>query len=254
MSKHDDFPAGTPCWVDTWQPDPRAALSFYGSLFGWDFDEAAPMPNGLEGEYFAARVAGRLVAGIGQARPSSPTVWSTYVRVDDIEQTLARVEQAGGTRLVGPLDADADGRFAVLADTTGVPFCLWQPRRRRLGVELVGEPNTWAMSSLHSTDPERAQAFYGAVFGWKLEPVPGAPFSRWRLGDEVVAVVTATDGIAVPPHWAVAFAVHDADAIAERAATLGGAVLMAPTDTPGFRSAVIADPQGGVIAVSATAG
>ncbi len=33
----------------------------------------------------------------------------------------------------------------------------------------------------------------------------------------------------------------------------GGTVLLAPTDTPGFRSAVIADPQGGVIAVTAPA-
>lgn len=29
---------------------------------------------------------------------------------------------------------------------------------------------------------------------------------------------------------------------------------MAPMDTPGFRNAVVADPQGGVIAVSAPAG
>jgi predicted enzyme related to lactoylglutathione lyase len=252
MSKQDDYPAGVPCWVDTFQPDPRAALRFYGPLFGWNFDEAAAMPTGLEGDYFAARVAGRLVTGIGQAPPSSPPVWSTYVRVDDLEQTLARAEEAGGARLAGPLDAGADGRLAVLGDATGVPFCLWQARRRA-GAELVNEPNAWAMSSLHSTDPERAQAFYGAVFGWELEPVPGAPFSQWRLSDQVVAVITTTDGVTVPPHWSVNFAVSDADAIAEHAAALGGSVLMAPMDTPGFRSAVIADPQGGVIAISAAA-
>lgn len=68
-----------------------------------------------------------------------------------------------------------------------------------------------------------------------------------------MAVVTATDGVAVPPHWSVNLAVSDADAIAEHAAVLGGTVTMAPMDTPGLRSAVIADPQGGVIAVSAAA-
>jgi predicted enzyme related to lactoylglutathione lyase len=91
------------------------------------------------------------------------------------------------------------------------------------------------------------------VFGWELESVPGAPFSQWRLSDRVVAVVTATDGVAVPPHWSVSFAVRDADAIAEHATALGGSVPMAPMDTPGFRSAVIGDSQGGVIAVSAAA-
>ena len=51
----------------------------------------------------------------------------------------------------------------------------------------------------------------------------------------------------------MSFAVRDADAIAEHAADLGGTVVMGPLDTPGHRSAVIADPQGGVIAVSAPA-
>jgi predicted enzyme related to lactoylglutathione lyase len=58
----------------------------------------------------------------------------------------------------------------------------------------------------------------------------------------------------VPPHWSVNFGVGDPDAVAQHATSLGGDVLMAPFDTPGFRNAVIADPQGGVIAVSATSG
>jgi predicted enzyme related to lactoylglutathione lyase len=84
------------------------------------------MPNGLEGDYFAARLAGRSVAGIGQVPPSSPAVWSTYVCVDHVEQTLAQAEQAGGARLAGPFDVGSDGRLAMLADATGVPFSLWQ--------------------------------------------------------------------------------------------------------------------------------
>ena len=250
MTKQDIYSPGTPCWVDTLQPDPRSALGFYGALLGWTFDEAVPMPGGLNGEYFAARVDGRLVAGIGQAPPGSPTVWSTYVGVDEVEQTLARATDAGGTVMAGPLDAGAGGRLAVLADPTGVPFCLWQAGWRP-GAELTGSPGTWAMSSLHTPDVERARTFYGRLFGWELEAVPGAPFSHWRLADTVVAVVIVTDGVTVPPHWSVNFAVRDIDATAEEATALGGSVLLEPMDTPGFRNAVIADPQGGVIAISA---
>ncbi len=47
-----------------------------------------------------------------------------------------------------------------------------------------------------------------------------------------------TNGVAVPPHWGVNFAVHDADATVQHAAALGGAVLMGPMDTPGFRNAL----------------
>jgi uncharacterized protein len=54
----------------------------------------------------------------------------------------------------------------------------------------------------------------------------------------------------VPPHWNVNFRVADADAIAAHATALGGSVVMGPMDTPGFRSAVISDPQGAVFSVS----
>ncbi|WP_233528726.1 VOC family protein [Antrihabitans stalagmiti] len=101
--------------------------------------------------------------------------------------------------------------------------------------------------------PRASEAFYGKAFGWELASVPGAGLSKWILRGEVVGVVTATDGVTVPPHWSINFAVVDADAFAEHAVSLGGAVLMGPMDTPGFRNAVIADPQGGVIAVSAVA-
>ena len=251
MTARDTSSVGAPCWVDTFQPDPRAAMDFYGPLFGWSFDDPAPMPSGLDGGYFAARLRGRLVAGIAQAPPLSPPGWLTHVRVDDVGQALTRAEQAGGRRL-GSLGAGSDSSIAVLADATGVPFCLRQAGGSD-GVELANEPNSWAMSSLHTTDVQRAQAFYGAMFDWQLEPVPDAAFSLWRRSGRVVGVVSATD-VAVPPHWSVNFSVSDADAIARHAVALGGSILMAPMDTPGFRSAVIRDPQGGVIAVSAIAG
>jgi uncharacterized protein len=54
----------------------------------------------------------------------------------------------------------------------------------------------------------------------------------------------------VPPHWSVDFWVDDADATAEKAAELGGKVIAPPFDTPGFRQAVLADPEGASFSVS----
>ena len=48
-----------------------------------------------------------------------------------------------------------------------------------------------------------------------------------------------------PAGWSVDFWVHDADATAAHAVSGGGSVIVAPRDIPGFRNAVIADPQGG---------
>lgn len=60
---------------------------------------------------------------------------------------------------------------------------------------------------------------------------------------------TGDTAAAVPPHWNVNIRVEDADATAEQAAGLGGHVIAPVVDTPGFRSAVLADPQGAVFSI-----
>lgn len=246
MSSRDISSIGAPCWVDTWQPDPRAATDFYADLFGWSFDAPIQM-SGFRGEYYPARVAGRLVAGVGQAPPQSPAGWLTHIRVDDVGRAVVRAEQAGGRGLA---NFGAPTPTALVADSSGVMFCLRQTGTGH-GAELVGQPNCWAMSSLHTPDMGKAKEFYQAMFNWELEASPGVPFSRWVRDGQMVAVATTTDGTDVPPHWSVNFSVSNADEIAERAADLGGGIVVAPSSTPGFRNAVIRDPWGGVVAVSA---
>jgi uncharacterized protein len=266
VSERGPYPAGVPCWVDTAQPDPKAALDFYGSILGWEFAGPGPMPGGIAGQYFVAQVNGRDVAGIGSlpdlGRPASPS-WNTYVRVDSADETVERARRAGGDLLIGPLDALPAGRLAVLTDPAGAAICLWEASARE-GAQLVNEPRTWAMSSLHVRDSQAAAAFYGSVFGWQAESVGSAqaPLTLFRLpgyvgGQErqpiprdVVAVMAPAAGSStdVPPHWNVNFQV--ADAVAEHAAALGGTIVIAPSDTPGFRSAALADPQGGVFSIS----
>jgi len=266
MSTITTYPAGVPCWIDTFQPDPEAAAQFYGPLLGWTFDEPAAMPSGLAGEYRTARSGGRLVAGIGQAPVEFPSaVWTTYIAVGDVDAAAERAAAAGGGRIVGPTSHGDGGRMAVLTDPVGVAFGIWQAGARR-GAEQVNEPGSWTMSSLHTPAPGDSEAFYGRVFGWRLETAADAPMRFWRLDGhvggqaeqpmprDVVAVLAPIgEGDPTPPHWSVALTVSNVDATARRASELGGTVLLAPTDTPGFRSAVIADPQGGVVALTAPA-
>src|ERR671930_1396609 len=76
----------------------------------------------------------------------------------------------------------------------------------------------------------------------------GAP----KRFEDVVASVNPIPGDQpdTPAHWGVTFAVDDADAIAARAAELGGRVLVAPFDAPWVRMTVIADPQGATFTAS----
>ncbi len=246
------YPPGAPCWVDTLQREPLAALDFYGPLFGWAFSDPGP------GGYVVARLDGEDVAGIGQLPMEGPAIWSTYVRVESADGAAAAAQGAGGTLLMGPLDVPPAGRLAVLVDPTGAAFCVWEPGERE-GAQRCNEPNTWIMSSLHTPDPDAASAFYAAVLGWQAQSM--GPLTRFGLPGYVgghpqqalprdMVAVMAPPNAQIPPHWNVNFRVDDADAIATRASELGGSVMMAPADGGGFRSAVLADPQGAVFSVS----
>src|SRR5689334_12570435 len=90
MSHPDRYIPGVPCWVDTTQPDPEAAVAFYGGLFGWELEDT--MPAGSPGSYHVARLGGRDVAAVSSQPEGGPSaaVWNTYVWVADAEETANR--------------------------------------------------------------------------------------------------------------------------------------------------------------------
>jgi predicted enzyme related to lactoylglutathione lyase len=279
MLERDGYPAGVPCWVDTRQPDPEAAVSFYSGLFGWELEDSAP-PESPQ-RYFIARLRGRDVAAVGSQPEgmAGPATWNMYVWVESADETTAAAKAAGGSALMEPFDVGDSGRMAVLADPEGAAFCVWEARAHR-GAQLVNEHATWNFNDLNTRDPGGAQAFYRAVFGWEATTLvtgdggitmwrrPGYgdflaerdPGLRERMAgapegfeDAVAWLVPMKDGQfpeGTPAHWSTTFAVDDADAIAERAEQLGGKVLAPPFDAPWVRMTVLSDPQGAVFTAS----
>lgn len=261
MSTRETYPPGVPCWVDTLQPDVAGALEFYGGLFGWQSAGPGPLPDGSE--YHVLTHADQVVAAIGSLpeRDAPPVAWTTYVRVEDVGAAAGRASAAGGRVLVDPVDVGPPGRLAVIEDPVGAVFAVWQAGARE-GAALVNEPGAWAMSTLLTTEPERAQAFYGELFGWQFDTSFGEGIWLCRLpgyvgGEErqpvprdVVAVIVEVETPGGPA-WNVDFWIADADRAAQDAARLGGSVLEAPhEDVPMFRRTVIADPAGAAFSVS----
>jgi predicted enzyme related to lactoylglutathione lyase len=251
--------------VDTAQPDPEAAIAFYGELMGWEFVGPGRMPGERAGRYFVARLRGRDVAGVSSLPPDGapPTpVWNTYVYVESADETAAKASGAGGTVLAQPFDVLPAGRMAVLGDPAGAVFCAWEAGDRQ-GAQLVNEPGAWAMSQLLTPDPEHAKEYYGQVLGWQADSfqfgevqaalcrVPGyvGGEPQQPVPRDVVGVIVPAGGD-VPAQWGVDFWVADADRVAEKAVALGGNVIVEPHDVPSFRNTVLADPQGAAFSVS----
>jgi predicted enzyme related to lactoylglutathione lyase len=260
MSERDEYPHGVPCWVEALVPDPRAATAFYAEVFGWEFTGPGKMPDEPSSDYFVARLRGRDVAGIGLLPRDAPAPsWITHVRTDSADETAKAAVAAGGAVVVEPFDVPPVGRMAVLDDPAGARFCAWQAGGRE-GAEIVNEPSAWAMSGLHTPDPERSQDFYRAVFGW--EPEPFGPIWLFRLpgfvGGEpsqpvprdVVATMFPADG--GDAFWQPDFWIADVDGAAAAAGARGGSVIEPPAEFEGapFRSAVLADPDGASFSLS----
>ena len=131
MPERDGYIPGVPCWIDTSQPDPEAAVDFYGRLFGWELEDM--MPPGSEAKYFIARLRGGDVAAVGsipegrrRPRCGTPTSGSTAPT-----RRPRRCATPAAWSLMEPFDVGDAGRMAVFADPEGAAFCVWQAKEHR---------------------------------------------------------------------------------------------------------------------------
>ena len=277
MTEPRTYPPGVTSWVDTEQQDVEAAAAFYGAVLGWTYAEATP--PGAAFRYLVAQVDGKDVGAIGG--PATPgrgdegatdPRWNTYVAVADADEAATRVEQAGGSVVQPPTVAGEGGRFVVVRDPHDLEIRLWEARRR-LGAQLTNAPGAWNFSDLHTDDPEAAQAFYRAAFGWEFSDIGFATMIRVPgYGDHLASTTDPgiherQSGAGVPPGfadaigwvapvpsgdvpgWHVTFTVADRDATAQRAVELGGAVVRT-AESDWTRTATVRDPQGAVFTAS----
>ncbi|MFD9034987.1 VOC family protein [Streptomyces sp. NPDC059567] len=119
----------TLCWAELHVPDPRAAVEFYGKLFGWrSQDMDAPgmtyrVLSTAEGDQQDASFGGiaELQEGGDHAR------WIPYFAVADVDDTAVRAQGNGGSVLMPAADIPDVGRIAWLADPFGAPFAVLKP-------------------------------------------------------------------------------------------------------------------------------
>ncbi len=254
MTVMDTYAPGTFCWADLGTPDARAATRFYTELFGW---QAEDRPVGPDSFYTMFSVGRWSVAALYQqdVQPdqTAPPHWLSYVSVEGAGPTAQRARELGGTVLMEAFDVLDVGRMAVIRDPIGAVVALWEPRRH-IGAGLVGEPGTPCWNELVTGDPESAVTFYAALLEWQCQshPMGTSTYTYCRRGESFAGGMRPIDPLDGParPHWLRYFAVEDCEAAAARAASLGGRVLLAPTEVPEVgRFAVIEDPQGAVFAV-----
>jgi len=238
-------------WRDLHTDDPAAVKPFYAALFGWEYVESTAMGR----PYALIKSGGQLIGGITKAerqvaqQPSSQ--WLSYLSVPDVDRAADRTRVAGGSVLLAPVDLPRIGRVAVVTDPQGAPLGLLRAS--------FGDPADTPDPVLHrflwteelASDPVAAAKFYAELVGYEVlnQDQGDKPFRVLKLGRERAGIMRMPFA-GRQPTWLVSVMVADPAASAQRAAQLGGRVLLAPRpDVRKGSIALVADPSGAVLAL-----
>jgi uncharacterized protein len=239
-------------WHDLVTDDTEASRTFYAALLGWEFESTTR--NGRP--YLIARSGGQVAGGIvrrNEAR-TGPATWLSYLSVADLDQAIGQVTSAGGKVVLSPAAVGAYGRVAVVQDPQGAPLGL-------AGVTgaLPAEP---AQPPLHrffwmehlAKDGPAALAFYKSLAGYESSIPAGEPgreyhvLKRQRSRAGLLQLPPEMKG--VEPNWLPYVRVEDAAALAAKAVSLGGKVLIEPrADVRKGTLAIVTDPRGAALAL-----
>ena len=115
------MPHGDITHIDIPVSDTARAQEFYSGLFGWQIAE----PPGFEG--YPMWQAPNKISGGGLApRSGGFSQPRSYVEVDSIEETLAKVTESGGTVVMGKQPISDTSWWAIFTDPDGNAIGLYE--------------------------------------------------------------------------------------------------------------------------------
>lgn len=115
---------GTFCWNELMTRDSAAAGKFYTELLGWK-----TVDSGMPGmDYTLLKSGDKDAGGMMTMPPEVPkevaSHWMSYIAVDNVDASINKAKELGGTLLHGPQDIPTVGRFCVIQDPSGAVVSL----------------------------------------------------------------------------------------------------------------------------------
>ncbi|PZS36395.1 MAG: hypothetical protein DLM58_01830 [Pseudonocardiales bacterium] len=227
MTAPDEHPVGGVCWLDLGTREPTTTAAFYSALLEW---QVAP-PD--DAGYQLVSRDGHLTAALGPAEDLGDPYWTPYIRTLDVQASVRRCAEAGGTVVVAPATVGDLGHFATIRDPRGATLSLWQPGLHR-GTWSDGGHGAVAPPILLTPDRQASEAFLAAVVDWSTSPAG----MHGPAGQKAVHVRERRRDTAV---WAAQFHVRDPEAGRLKALSLGARI----SDT-----GLMTDPAGALFALT----
>jgi hypothetical protein len=241
-------------WYELLTTDIAAAKSFYGSVVGWDGQDASTP----EFAYTLFTTGRGPVSGLMNLPPEARQMgatprWVGYVAVDAVDASAERIKRLGGAIYVPPTDSNI-GRIAVVTDPQTATFALVEGLRH--AHPEVGDMSAEGCVGWHellAADWSKAFAFYGELFDWRETDANTAPLPSYHVfaaGGRTIGGMFTRLARAPVPFWLYYFNVGDLDAALRRTEEGGGRIAMGPHELPGDSGiARCIDPQGAMFAL-----
>jgi len=115
--------------------DEERGQKFYKDTFGWNIEKAGDMPYWMArttecDENNMPKESGAINGGLfkrDEGQEISPVI---VIQVENIEESLKKIEEAGGKKTTGPSPVGDMGIYARFEDTEGNVMGLWQPLKK----------------------------------------------------------------------------------------------------------------------------
>ncbi|MCO4764175.1 MAG: VOC family protein [Myxococcales bacterium] len=120
-----DVPMGQFSWHELATTDWEAGRDFYAQLFGWIDSDSMEMEPGSIYQMYKAPGMTFALGGMYNKAPEVPMPsWLYYIKVPDLEASLATVSKLGGNVINGPMEVPGGSRAAQCMDPQGAMFAL----------------------------------------------------------------------------------------------------------------------------------
>ncbi len=249
MTDYKKYPNGMFSWIDLNTTDTAAAKAFYAGVFGWSAVDQ-PLPFG--GVYTNFQVDGVNVAGMGEMSAEMqaqgvPSMWSSYIAVDDAEVTTAKAAELGATVVMPVMDVMEEGRMSIIMDPTGATVGLWQAKNHP-GAGVFNGVGSLSWNELATRDTAKAMTFYSDLLGW-TGSTDESGYTMLMNAERANGGMIAMDESwgEAPAHWSPYIGVADINESIKQIKALGGTVMFGPIEAGEAGSfAKAADPTGAV--------
>ena len=239
-------------WHDLLTDDVNSVKSFYGSLFGWKFDNGGD-PESI---YTTILFNGNPIGGIihlenKEGEINYESQWMEYISVEDVDGVFDEVKKQNCKVYREPFDILNRGRIAIFADTRGALIAIVNSSSGDPD-DVDVEYNNWFWNELWTDDMNNSVGFYKSLFNYTMEEFKTRSDNDYvilRTKERRRAGVLKIPFDDVKPNWLPFVAVEDVKNVEDKVKEFGGDILVASEGIIGNEAAIISDPSCAVLAI-----